>query len=88
MTKKKIIQVPMEEKLLYDLNDMAKKQNKPRAEFIREACVKYIAETREEELDRQYIEGYKRIPEDTSWAEAQEKILGEVWPRESWEDAP
>jgi metal-responsive CopG/Arc/MetJ family transcriptional regulator len=81
---KKIIQVPIGEHLLSDLNKYSKKQNKTRAEFIREACKHYVAETEEAEMDKQYIEGYRKFPETTEIAEVQEKILKEILPDEEW----
>jgi metal-responsive CopG/Arc/MetJ family transcriptional regulator len=60
---KKIIQVPIGEHLLSDLNKYSKKQKKTRAEFIREACKHYVAETEEAEMDKQYVEGYRKFPE-------------------------
>ena len=81
---KKVIQVPVDEELLKNLNSLSKKQSKTRSEVIREACVSYLARKKDEELDRIYREGYKRIPETTEIAEAQEAMLGEILPKESW----
>ncbi|MDP2919256.1 MAG: hypothetical protein Q8O43_03440 [Dehalococcoidia bacterium] len=80
----KIIQVPVDKELLKALNTTCKKQKKKRAEFVREACKKLLAQLRNEELERQYIEGYKRFPEDTSLAEAQLKMAAEVLSKEEW----
>ena len=54
---KKVIQVPVDEELLKNLNRFSKKQHKTRSEVIREACVIYLARAKEEELDRIYREG-------------------------------
>ena len=81
---KKVIQVPVNEELLKNLNNLSRKQRKSRSEVIREACVIYLARVKEEEMDRIYREGYKRIPETTEIAEAQEAMLGEILPKESW----
>ena len=53
---KKVIQVPVDAKLLKELDTLSKKQHKARAEVIREACAQYITKVEEAELDRQYIE--------------------------------
>ncbi len=64
---------------------MGKKSGRPRAGLIREAVARYVAEQKTEELDRIYEEGYRKFPEDDlSWAEAQEKMLPDVWGVESW----
>ncbi len=84
MTTKKVIQVPVDEELLKNLNKLSKKQRKARAEIIRQACLTYLEQADEEEMDRQYEEGYRRIPETTEIAESQEAMLGEVLPKESW----
>jgi metal-responsive CopG/Arc/MetJ family transcriptional regulator len=81
---KTIIQVPMDEELVKKLNKISKRQKKTRAELIRQACEKFLKEKEREEQDRIYVEGYRRIPETTEWAEAQEKMLNDVWPREKW----
>jgi hypothetical protein len=38
----------------------------------------------EEELDREYQEGYRRIPEDPALAEAQASLAGQVLSKETW----
>ena len=81
---KKVIQVPMDEALLRDLNAISKKQKKSRSEFIREACAGYVAKSREAELDKQYVEGYRKFPETTETARAQEKMLIDILPDEDW----
>ena len=81
---KKVIQVPVDEELLKNLNRFSKKQHKTRSEVIREACVIYLARAKEEELDRIYREGYKRIPEDPDAGKAQAALLAKRLPKESW----
>jgi len=81
---KKVIQVPVDETLLGDLDRLSKKQNISRSELIREACQQYMAGVNEEALDKEYRDGYIRIPEDTDIAEAQVKMLQHVWPEEKW----
>jgi hypothetical protein len=80
----KVIQVPLDDKLLRSLNREAKASKSTRAALIRRACHEYLRTLEERELDRQYIEGYRRKPENPAWGEAVEKLLAEVWPQEEW----
>jgi metal-responsive CopG/Arc/MetJ family transcriptional regulator len=80
----KIIQVPMNEELLKKLNKYSKKQKIKRAALVRQACERLLKQLQEEEMDRQYVEGYRRIPDDGMIAETQLKIMSEVLPKEDW----
>jgi metal-responsive CopG/Arc/MetJ family transcriptional regulator len=80
----KIIQVPMNEELLKKLNKYSKKQKMKRAALVRQACERLLKQLQEEEMDRQYVEGYRRIPDDGMIAETQLKIMSEVLPKEDW----
>jgi len=80
----KIIQVPVDQQLLTALNKACKKQKKKRAEFVRQACRESLKRLQEAEWDRQYIEGYRRIPEDPAIGEAGLKIAAETLPKEDW----
>ena len=82
----KIIQVPIQEDLLGILDAVSRERGQSRAAFIREACAQYVASLREAELDRQYVEGYLKFPEDPAEGEAWIKNAAEVWGEESWED--
>lgn len=81
---KKVIQVPLDEGLLKDLDNLSKKQHKARAKLIREACQHYLVEAEREEMDRLYQRGYERIPEGPELGEAQLAMLGEVLTEEPW----
>ncbi|MFH0914204.1 MAG: ribbon-helix-helix protein, CopG family [Chloroflexota bacterium] len=81
---KKVIQVPVDENLLKELDSLSKKQRKARSELIRQACQRYLEQAEEEELDRLYQEGYKRIPEEPDIGEAQVKMAGKILSKESW----
>ena len=83
----KVIQVPMEEELLRAVNRKAKARRSTRAALIRTACEDYLRKLEEEELDRRYVEGYRRKPESSSWGKLGEKMAGEVWPKEEWDEA-
>jgi len=81
---KKVIQVPVDEELLKDLDNLSKKQHKARAELIRQACLSYLQQVEREELDRLYQQGYMRIPEEPETGEIQVAMSGEFMSRESW----
>ena len=81
---KKVIQVPVDEKLLYELDELSKKQSKARSEIIRRACQQYLDRIESEELDNIYQQGYERIPEETGTGEAQVAFIGEILAEELW----
>jgi len=81
---KKVIQVPVDEKLLKDLDNLSKKQRKSRSELIRQACFSYLQQVEHEELDRIYQQGYIRVPEEPETGETQIAMAGEIMPGESW----
>ena len=79
-----VIQVPVDPELLKKLNKESKKNKQPRAELIREACVKYLTTKETEEKDRSYVEGYRRIPETTETGDSQLAMAKDVLPDEKW----
>lgn len=81
---KRIIQVPIEEDLLERIDDTAGAVAESRAAFIREACKLRLKTLAARELDRRYMDGYRKKPEDLAWAETGAKLLSRVLPRESW----
>lgn len=81
---KKVIQVPIDEKLLKDLNNLSKRHRKARSELIRQACLIYLRQVEREELDRLYQQGYKKIPEEPEIGECQLAVTGEITSKESW----
>ena len=81
---KKIIQVHMEDDLLKYIDKTAGAVAESRAAFIREACRQRLKSLEARELDRRYVEGYRRKPEDTAWAETGARLLSSVLPREKW----
>lgn len=80
----KVIQVRVDEKLLNALNAASKAQRVSRAEFVRQACRSCLKLKQEAEWDRQYAEGYRRIPEDPAIGEVGAKLASEVLEREDW----
>lgn len=81
---KKVIQVPVDEDLLESLDRESKKQNKARAELIRQACERYLRQLENEELDKLYLEGYEKIPEESDLGKVQVAVAGQVLPGETW----
>lgn len=81
---KKVIQVPIEDDLLERIDETAGVVAESRAAFIREACKLRLRSLKAQEMDRRYVEGYRKKPEDTSWAEAGAKLLSRMLAREKW----
>ena len=81
---KKVIQVPFDEELLKNLNSLSKKQSRARSEVIRQACSRYLRQVENEDLDRIYQQGYKRIPEQSETGEGQIALSGEILSEETW----
>ena len=81
---KKIIQVPIEADLLKRIDATAGVVAESRAAFIREACQQRLKNLRSKELDRVYMEGHRRQPEDLGWAESSVKLLAKRLPKEKW----
>lgn len=81
---KKIIQVPIEEELLESIDETAGMVAESRAAFIRQACKLRLKSLKAAELDRRYVEGYRKKPEDTAWGETGAKVLARRLPREKW----
>ena len=82
----KVIQVPMDERLLKEVNRKAKTQRSTRAALIRKACEEYLRHLEVQELERQYVEGYQRKPEDPRWGRLGAKLAAHVWPKEDWNE--
>ncbi len=78
------MQVPMDKSLLDALESIWQGRASSRAEFIREACCRYVKALQDEELDREYQEAYRRVPEEPALAEVQASLAGQVLPEETW----
>jgi metal-responsive CopG/Arc/MetJ family transcriptional regulator len=81
---KRIIQVPIEESMLEDLNNLSKKHHKARAEMIRLACSDYLKQIKQEELNKIYQEGYRKIPEKVEIGKVQLIMTREIASLEPW----
>lgn len=85
---KTVIQVPIDRGLLARLDECAARKEIPRAALIREACARYLAELEREERIKQYVDGYRRIPEHTSEQETLAWLAAADLPAEEWPEAP
>ena len=83
-TPKKIIQVPIDDELLRRIDATAGIVAESRASFIREACQQRLKHLQTKELDRLYVEGHRRQPEDLGWADSAAKLLSKRLPKENW----
>ncbi len=81
---KKVIQVPVDENLLTELDRVSKKRSETRSEIIRRACWKYLEQAESEEMDHKYQQGYRKLPEDAAAGEAQILMTGEILTEEAW----
>ncbi len=76
--------VQLNEALLRRLDERAAREGRSRSALIREAIEKHMYDERSAEIDRQIVEGYKRMPEteeEMDWAEgnARELVEDEPW---------
>ena len=83
-SKKKIIQVPIEGELLMRIDGTVGRVAESRAAFIREACRLRLEALEGSRLDREYVDGYRRKPENAAWARASARLLSRLLPPEKW----
>ena len=81
---KKIIQVPIEDGLLKRIDESAGDVAESRSAFIREACKLRLKHLEARELERRYVAGYRKRPEETIWAKTGVKFLSSVLLKEKW----
>ena len=81
---KKIIQIPIEDGLLKRIDDTAGDVAESGSAFIREACKMRLKDLEARELERRYIAGYRKRPEETVWAKTGAKFLSHVLSKEKW----
>ncbi|PYV14603.1 MAG: hypothetical protein DMG21_17575 [Acidobacteria bacterium] len=79
----KVIQVSMQEELLRAMTRKAKAARQSRAALIRTACEDYLRKLDEEQLDRRYVESYRRKPENPGLGKAGARLADEVWVRKN-----
>ena len=78
----KPIQVTFDEDLLTKFDELSEVRERGRSAVLRQAAADYLARKTAEEIDRQYAEGYGRLPqtdEELDWGESR------VWPEDSRE---
>jgi len=76
--------VQLTAEILAELDELrAREGGRSRSELIREAIERYLAEQREETIDRAIVEGYTRQPSEDLGAEwaARASIAAENWDR-------
>jgi metal-responsive CopG/Arc/MetJ family transcriptional regulator len=76
--------VQLSEVLLRRLDERAAREGRSRSSLIRDAIEAYLADEARDEISRQIIAGYERIPEtdeEMAWAEAsaREAVEEEPW---------
>jgi metal-responsive CopG/Arc/MetJ family transcriptional regulator len=76
--------VQLNEELLRRLDERAAREGRSRSSLIREAIGAYLVDEERDEISRQIVAGYERIPEtdeEMAWAEAgvREMIEEEPW---------
>ena len=81
----KIVQVPMEEREAQQLATLAKSLHISRADLIRRACLKYVDQIREAELDKEYARGYRETPDDGAVGLASASLAPFFLGQEDWE---
>ncbi len=74
--------VQLSDDLLAALDQYAASSGRSRSDLIREAIEGYIHDVLQAEIDRQIVEGYRRVPQEPDpWVEARarESIAEEPW---------
>lgn len=61
-----------------------KRLNKSRSEVMREALQSWLRRRKCAALEKKYVEGYRRIPEDPGDLEAIARAVGKSLPSEEW----
>jgi metal-responsive CopG/Arc/MetJ family transcriptional regulator len=81
---KKIIQIPIADDLLERIDETAEAMATSRAAFIREACTLRLQGLGTKKLEQRYVEGYRKRPEQTTWAETGATLLSQILEEEDW----
>ncbi len=80
----RIIQVPVDEDLLKQVDKKSHEGFKNRSEFIRQACRYFIRFLKEKDAEEVYARGYKKIPEKVNMAKVSAKLSGSLMQKEEW----
>jgi hypothetical protein len=84
MPKRHTIQVPVDDDLLERIARCSKEAEVSHAETMRRAFRDYYERLVQTELDRRYLEGYRKKPADASFAKAQLAAAGEIFEGDDW----
>jgi len=84
LSRKTVIQVPIEYELLASIDSAAGRVAESRAAFIRDACVLRLKALDDEARDRQYEAAYRRRPEGVAWAKIGARILASRLAKDRW----
>ena len=74
--------VQLTDDLLAGLDQEAAASGRSRSDLIREAIERYLANGREDDIDRRIADGYRRFPQESDpWADAlaRDSIAAEPW---------
>jgi metal-responsive CopG/Arc/MetJ family transcriptional regulator len=77
-SKATVVQVPVDAAFLSRIDEAAGLISESRAEFMREACRQRLKRIEEKELERRYVEGYRRVPEKDAWGKTAAKLLSRI----------
>ncbi len=80
----RIIQVPIDVRLLECVDAAAGRVAESRAAYIRGACERRLKSEETEALDRRYVEGYRRRPETEAWARLGARLLARRLRGDAW----
>ncbi|MCX6024131.1 MAG: ribbon-helix-helix protein, CopG family [Chloroflexi bacterium] len=74
----------LEDDLVAALDAWSAREGRSRTNVIRAACWSFLRRREQERLDRIYVEGYQRIPEDATQGKALDTLAAEALPHEDW----
>jgi hypothetical protein len=80
----RIVQVPMDVRLLDAVDAAASRVAESRAAYIRAACQRRLRTEEAEALDRLYVEAYRRRPEKPAWGKLGAKLLARRLRDDAW----
>jgi len=80
----RIIQVPMDVRLLGEVDAAAGRGAESRAAYIRGACAHRLRDEETQALDRRYVEGYRRTPEKKHWGQLGARLLAQRLRGDRW----
>ena len=83
-----VIQVPIDKELVAQLDQCAVRQEISRAAVIRAACTRYLSEIERNDRVQRYVEGYQRIPDESTAQETLTWLMVANLPDEEWPEAP